>query len=269
MIHNIDCREGLKTLSDNSVDSIVTDPPYELGFCGAKWDKTGIAYDVDMWRECLRVLKPGGHLLSFSSARTYHRMTVAIEDAGFDIRDQIMWVYGSGFPKHKTHLKPSHEPICVARKAGKSHGFNIEGCRVGESGGTQWISKGNKGDIGQFGGGIKDGGVLSIDKGRYPANFIHDGLEEVWSKYFYCPKASKADKGIGNFHNTVKPTELMRYLCRLVTPKGGLIVDPFAGSGSTGKAATQEGFKFLGFELDHDYALLASSRLASLGGSQG
>lgn len=260
MIINLDCKEGMRTLADNSVDSIVTDPPYELGFMGKKWDSTGIAYDIEMWSECLRVLKPGGYLLAFSASRTYHRMTVAIEDAGFDIKDQVLWLFGTGMPKHKTHLKPANEPICLARKPGASAGLNIEVCRVGDSGGTQWVSQGNKGDTGQFGGGIKDGGIASIDKGRWPANVIHDGIDETWARYFYCAKASKKDRGEGNNHPTVKPTELMRYLCRLVTPPGGLVLDPFAGSGSTGKASKQEGFQFLGYELEPDYCLLANAR---------
>ena len=152
-----DCRVRLKELADNSIDSIVTDPPYELGFMGKSWDASGIAYDVTVWQECLRVLKPGGHMLAFSGSRTYHRMACAIEDAGFQIRDQIMWVYGSGFPKSLnigkqdgcevwdgwgTALKPAHEPIVLARKpldgtVAKNvlthgvGGINIDGCRVG------------------------------------------------------------------------------------------------------------------------------------------
>ena len=151
-----DCRQRLKELADCSVDSVVTDPPYELGFMGKSWDSTGVAYDVTVWQECLRVLKPGGHLLAFGGSRTYHRLAVAIEDAGFQIRDQIMWVYGSGFPKSLnvgkqdgciewdgwgTALKPAHEPIVMARKPLDGTvannvlvhgvgGINIDGCRV-------------------------------------------------------------------------------------------------------------------------------------------
>lgn len=281
-----DCREVLKTLPDNSVDSIVTDPPYELGFMGKKWDASGIAYDVGMWAEAMRVLKPGGHLLAFSGSRTYHRMTCAIEDAGFEVRDQIMWVYGSGFPKSHnlkgewqgwgTALKPAHEPICVARKQligtvaknVQTHGtgaMNIDGCRVGE---------------------------------RFPANFIHEGLSEEWSRFFYCAKASKNDREEGldgfepkstvsnmcsgsvqkigegtrldgkplpkraNIHPTVKPTDLMRYLCRLVTPPKGTVLDPFMGSGSTGKAAALEGFDFIGIDMTPEYIEIAKARIA-------
>ena len=362
------CKELIKDLEDNSIDSIVTDPPYELGFMGKKWDNSGIAYDVELWSECLRVLKHGGHLLAFSGSRTYHRMAVAIEDAGFEIRDQIQWVYGSGFPKSHnvskaidkmqgaerevvgqeknfgaskasegkqafgdyagewdvtnpateaatqwdgwgTALKPAHEPICVARKPFTgtvaenvlkygTGGINIDGCRVE--------------------------GII----GRWPANFIHDGSEEVLagfpdvksgiikshhnqngkeagiygaieglqtdrgfgdsgsaSRFFYCAKASKKDRdegvagvagvaGVGalrdggrkslprqNNHPTVKPTDLMRYLCRLVTPPNGIILDPFTGSGSTGKAAILEGFRFVGFDMQSEYIEIASARI--------
>lgn len=219
-LYNADCRDVLASLPDNSVDSIVTDPPYELGFMGKGWDSTGIAYDVAMWREALRVLKPGGHLLSFGGSRTYHRMACAIEDAGFEIRDQVMWIYGSGFPKSHnlegdwdgwgTALKPAHEPIVVARKPligtvaqnVAAHGtgaLNIDGCRVEhnevlregaggipcrndesaprrpgeasserrytEAGGTNFAMQ-----PGQRGG---------DPQGRWPANVIHDGSDEV------------------------------------------------------------------------------------------
>lgn len=324
LIHS-DCVAAMKDMPDCSVDSIVTDPPYELGFMGKKWDSTGIAYSVEMWEQCLRILKPGGHLLAFSGSRTYHRMTVAIEDAGFDIRDQIMWVYGSGFPKSHnldgdwqgwgTALKPAHEPICVARKplvgtvaanvlAHGTGALNIDGCRVGTDGGAKWVPQGDKGDAGQFGGGIKDGGIEFVaGLGRWPANLIHDGSEEVLAgfpqtksgalnqssvqadnrvygqhrgyanpkqyesdtgsaaRFFYCAKASKADRETGNNHPTVKPTDLMRYLCRLVTPPSGIVLDPFMGSGSTGKAAKLEGFGFIGIEQNQEYIDIASARI--------
>jgi site-specific DNA-methyltransferase (adenine-specific) len=418
MILNLDCRHGLAMLPDNSVDAILTDPPYELGFMGHAWDHSGIAYDVAMWREALRVLKPGGHILAFSGSRTYHRMTCAIEDAGAEIRDSIMWVYGSGFPKSLdiskaldklagadrqvvsqqyrsatgrdegygfgesfditapatlaaqiwkgwgTSLKPAHEPICVARKPlgtvaanMLTHGvggLNIDGCRVGTestrrtNGATAiWADGGMNAEIG------------GSDCGRWPANFIHDGSPEVLAMFpqatgakapvrsteaspasdgqvgnfrervasaeprgdagsaarfyqqcaftqddleaalfHYCAKASKREKesGLENFpsvarcngnrwsdqdyrvlngertagrevkprkntHPTVKPIALMRYLCRLVTPPGGLVVDPFAGSGSTGNAAILEGFQFIGFELDPQYVGIANARI--------
>ena len=355
----------LPTLPDNSVDSIVTDPPYELGFMGKSWDSSGIAYNVTLWRECLRVLKPGGHLLAFSGSRTYHRMTCAIEDAGFEVRDQIMWVYGSGFPKSHniskamikhgeaseqwdgwgTALKPAHEPICVARKPLEGTvvdnickwgvgGMNIDACRVGTTVET-WPSSRSYGSDGTevyWSTGSKGkketqntGKCLN---GRWPANLIHDGSQEVldlfpnsnagtqnkprgkggiWSqsdgspcgpqygdsgsaaRFFYCAKASKSDRNDGcknlpdkewksegacvperdnrpfnpskNNHPTVKPTNLMAYLCRLVTPPGGTILDPFMGSGSTGRGAVSQGFNFIGIELSDEYAAIAEARI--------
>lgn len=327
-----DCLTALLFLfSDNSVDAIVTDPPYELGFMGKSWDASGIAYSVELWRECLRVLKPGGHLLAFSGSRTYHRMTCAIEDAGFEVRDQIMWVYGSGFPKSLdvskaidkaagvereiigqgqsgatagmqalgpsgikggayditapatdaarqwqgwgTALKPAHEPICVARKplVGTvaqnvlTHGtgaMNIDGCRVGDE--VLPAITAGKAKIGTFERGVM---VTPERTGRWPANLIHDGSEEVTAllndaaRFFYCPKASKRDRSDSNTHPTVKPTDLMRYLCRLVTPPGGVVLDPFMGSGSTGKAAMLEGFRFVGIEREADYMTIAEARI--------
>lgn len=323
VIHQGDCLEVLSTLSDNSIDSIVTDPPYELGFMGKGWDKSGIANNVQVWAECLRVLKPGGHLLAFSGSRTYHRMTCAIEDAGLEVRDQIMWIYGSGFPKSKnlggdwqgwgTALKPAHEPICVARKQMigtvsqnvLTHGtgaLNIDGCRVeGES-----TRRTNTAEMGYHGGNIAGEYQTGSEAGRWPANVIHDGSEEVLSafpdapgqmarartdgekqgnntysslnhvtynpdpriendksaaRFYYCAKANKSDRGEGNNHPTVKPTELMRYLVRLVTPTCGTVLDPFTGSGSTGKACMLEGFRFVGIELDSDYIEIALARI--------
>ena len=353
-----DCRERLKELADCSVDSVVTDPPYELGFMGKSWDSTGVAYDVTVWQECLRVLKPGGHLLAFGGSRTYHRLAVAIEDAGFQIRDQIMWVYGSGFPKSLnvgkqdgcqewsgwgTALKPAHEPIVLARKPLDGTvannvlvhgvgGINIDGCRV-EAQDT--FGGGTKGTSGFAAGYEHDGWVAGSSLGRFPANFIHDGSDEVVelfsdskggaypakrgqavntsfasgqeteggfrsmgdsgsaARFFYCAKANKKDRnegldgfaekreadriisdGVGgenprnrsntpklNHHPTVKPTDLMRYLCRLITPPNGTVLDPFTGSGSTGKAAVAEGFSFIGVEQSEEYLAIAKARI--------
>jgi DNA modification methylase len=496
-LHHGDCLEVLRTMPDNSVDSIVTDPPYGLSFMGKKWD-----YDVpseDIWRECLRVLKPGGHLLAFAGTRTQHRMAVRIEDAGFEIRDMLAWVYGSGFPKSLdvskaidkvdaaeeqerrrlaftawvrsqgvtsrqideatgtnmgghyttaasqprimtrehldacrhllgdvpewvereadirsvesrnmaerevvgvqknvmsgwdmdggtrftdrnitapatpeaqqwagwgTALKPALEPITVARKPlGEktvaanvlAHGtgaLNIDGCRVGTE---KVVTTNGKGFKGSFEGGENNNGG-AVHEGRWPANLIHDGSDEVvglfpvtgassgrprrntaaahnatnsmgnsvadWTtlghddnggsaaRFFYCAKASKKDRDEGcdhlpehqeglqlprgkcpdcgtwknsgelkckcggewemtsnpppkarNNHPTVKPTALMRYLCRLVTPPEGIVLDPFMGSGSTGKAAMLEGFQFIGIERDADYLEIAKARI--------
>lgn len=349
----------LPTLADNSIDSIVTDPPYGLSFMGKRWD-----YDVpseEIWRECLRVLKPGGHLLAFAGTRTQHRMAVRIEDAGFEIRDMIAWVYGSGFPKSHnlqgdwqgwgTALKPALEPITVARKPLQgtvaanvlAHGtgaLNIDGCRVGN--GEDRSSGGATGKRVDSSGGYSGGwgfaqdGVDRASGGRWPANFIHDGSDEVVglfpqqqsggfrlgtvqhsrtfkvakgveaervreardpdsgsaARFFYCAKASRNDRNDGcdgmpqklgpeagrvrtleagkeggygapraNFHPTVKPTDLMRYLCRLVTPPGGIVLDPFMGSGSTGKAAMLESFQFIGIERDPEYLAIAEARI--------
>ena len=420
-----DCRDVLRTLPDASVDSIVTDPPYELttgkkggtgagGFMGLAWDSTGVAFDAATWLECLRVLKPGGHLLAFSGTRTYHRMVCAIEDAGFEIRDQIGWVFGSGFPKSLdvskaidaklgatrdltkagevkragyggdwdtgssssrprrdepatdearqwqgwgTALKPAWEPICMARKpligtvaanvlAHGTGGLNVDGCRIeipanDESG--SWGNGRSRGggcwSPGRVNGGSEPEGKRH-DAGRWPANLIHDGSDEVLAafpesdgqagavrgtepsktgdancygtfrrvkslqprgdtgsaaRFFYCAKANKADRNDGcnglptkpggmvsntsgqhitrrdggapgpraNHHPTVKPTDLMRYLCRLVTPPGGVVLDPFMGSGSTLKAAELEGFSAIGIELSAEYIEIARRRITA------
>jgi len=295
------CLEVMKELDDESVDSIVTDPPYGLSFMGKKWD-----YDVpsvEIWKECMRVLKPGGHTVAFSSARTYHRMVVNIEDAGFEIRDQIMWVYGTGFPKSHniskaidkkagaereaqqwdgwgTGLKPAHEPIVLARKPFKATvaenvlkhgtgGLNLDGCRVGTTGAR---NNGKKADSNIYG---KYGPTQRVDygKGRFPTNFIHDGSDEVVTlfpeknfRFFYCAKASKAERGEGNNHPTVKPVALMKYLCRLITPPSGIILDPFMGSGTTGIAAKAEGFGFIGIEMTEEYLLLSKNRICNTNG---
>tara|TARA_R110000782_G_scaffold134383_1_gene226762 strand:+ start:31 stop:1203 length:1173 start_codon:yes stop_codon:yes gene_type:complete len=378
---NGDCLEQMKTLPDNSVDSIVTDPPYGISFMAKKWD-----YDVpsvDVWREAMRVLKPGGHALIACGTRTQHRMVVNIEDAGLEIRDVVSWIYGSGFPKSLniskaidkaagverevigdhpsingtgkkwrkngaeveyvtkpvqltapatdaakqwdgwgTALKPSCEFFTLARKPLSEKtvaanvlkwgtgGINIDGCRVGteerfnsacgnKANSTIWAEK-----KGCFGGNTNQDKKYQGTKaqGRFPANLIHDGSQEVLdlfpetkpsrigkprgtkkkglfanskfnkvgqehndsgtaARFFYCPKANKKDRDEGNHHPTVKPTALMQYLCRLITPTGGVVLDPYMGSGSTGKAAVQEGFSFVGCELDEDYYKIAKSRI--------
>ena len=405
---NGDNIELLKTLPENSIDSIVTDPPYGLSFMGKKWD-----YDVpsvDFWKEVYRVLKPGGHVLSFGGTRTYHRMTVNIEDAGFEIRDQIQWLYGSGFPKSHniskainksegvefytkpaegvgfmnaegeggynvtmnqmiqsgedtenankwkgwgTALKPANEPICVARKPLSEKtiaenvikwgtgGINIDGCKIGSEVRTTPVGSNDERD---------DETLFGLNstihhkreettEGRFPANIILDEeagrvLDEQsgptsqghWSKgkttgfgefgggkttyegvgpkdknkdkggasrFFYCPKVSKKERNAGcddleevqmdesrkegnpggdnprnrgvnkvkNNHPTVKPIDLMAYLCRLITPPNGIVLDPFMGSGSTGIAALREGFRFCGMEQDKNYFEIAEKRI--------
>ena len=362
-----DSNEVLEQLTD--IDSCVTDPPYGLSFMGKSWD-----YDVpqkELWEKVFASLKNGSHLLSFFGSRTYHRGAIPIEDAGFEIRDQLMWLYGSGFPKshnigkavdklqgnerevvgknpnsrsaelHKktvyesglrdnavitkgnsewegwgTALKPAHEPIVMARKPFKGSvannvlehgtgGINIDECRVGTDD-MKFTKASSLGNNMTMDGGKANKDYIGEDKqGRFPANVMHDGsdlVQEIFPKtgkssggrsyqntnqmysggwademgnktdpgfgdegtaarYFYCPKASKKDRDEGNNHPTVKPTELMRYLCRLVTPKGGIVLDPFMGSGSTGKAAILEGFHFVGIELDPEYFEIACARI--------
>jgi site-specific DNA-methyltransferase (adenine-specific) len=375
-LHHGDCLEVLRSLPDCFVDSIVTDPPYGLSFMGKRWD-----YDVpsvEVWAECLRVLKPGGHLLAFAGTRTQHRMAVRIEDAGFEIRDMIAWVYGSGFPKSLdvskaidkaagakrekvlvptkpgntrgerginyagesfssftdisapttpeakqwegwgTALKPALEPITVARKPFigtvaenvLQHGtgaINVDGGRVGteQRYNPPAGNKAGGNSLNMSAVGMPEDADGRTAAGRWPANFIHDGSEEATdllgasARFFYCAKASKADRGEGceklqersagecvdrvegsagmespragagrtsgsrNHHPTVKPTDLMRYLCRLVTPPSGTVLDPFMGSGSTGKAAMMEGFAFVGIEREAEYIDIAKARIQS------
>ena len=408
-----DCIEEMQKLIDDGVqiDSIVTDPPYHLtsivkrfgsknaapakdkdgafqrqsvGFMGKEWDGGDVAFRSDTWKLAYNLLKPGGHLLAFSASRNYHRMAVAIEDAGFEIRDQIMWIYGSGFPKSLnigkgvdkklgnerevigkgkpmsslgvmhddnwqsdseynqtkgnsewegwgTALKPAHEPIVMARKPLEgtnidnvlkygTGGINIDGCRIqGDDTGserkiTNRKSRNENGVWTDENSGMKADGAKFADadpKGRYPANVMHDGSDIVqdifpkttstkiskerkagsefgqnsgWNKhnnkdsglmpaygdegsasrYFYCPKVSKSERNnstIKNTHPTVKPIKLMRYLCRLVTPKGGVVLDPFMGSGSTGIATKQENFQFIGIEKEKEYYDIACKRI--------
>jgi site-specific DNA-methyltransferase (adenine-specific) len=451
-LHNGDCLNILKMMIEDEVfvDSIVTDPPYHLtsiverfgkdnsapaqygtdgafkrastGFMGKEWDGGDIAFRQETWELCLKVLKPGGHLLAFSASRNYHRMAVAIEDAGFEIRDQIMWLYGSGFPKSmnigkaldkklgneriktgekKTHsnkgikqseqrtaigagafgqeveedvtvgtsewegwgtaLKPAHEPLVLARKPlsensvvdnvlkHRTGGINIDECRVEgndakypdtnpdfrdqgrkskENIGIDKLSFGQtenvkrkvvvrktRTDDSVFNNGnssFRAEGTLYADadpRGRFPSNVMHDGSDSIKelfedkSRYFYCAKTSKAERNQGldhlptkktssmsgrrdshdmegysidndvtgrfvterkNIHPTVKPIKLMKYLCRLITPKGGTILDPFMGSGSTGMAAKEENFDFIGIEKEEEYFNIASARIESV-----
>ena len=283
MIVNADCIEHLKTIEDNYFDSVVTDPPYHLtsivkrfgpgqkginnqdtkmgrngpyhraatGFAGQTWDGGDIAFTTDLWKEVYRTIKPGSVLLAFAATRNYHRMATAIEDSGFEIFDMINWIYGSGFPKRKNLLKPAHEPIVMARK-GVNKDLNLDECRVGDEEIDTSKNRRNTQAEQIFKGGWtgKEGG--EIVKGRWPANVIHDGLEEEWAKYFYCPKASKKEKG-DTKHPTVKPLELMRYLVKLITPKDGIVLDPFAGTGTTGEAALLENRKYYLIEKTKEY----------------
>ena len=368
-----DCAEKMRDLAPNSVDAIVTDPPYGLAFMGANWDY-GVPGEM-FWREALRVAKPGAHLLAFGGTRTYHRLACAIEDAGWEVRDCIMWVYSSGFPKsmniakaidksngycgeiigervvdasmkngnllrgdHRplmqkqkvyslsrkasvwdgwgTCLKPAYEPIVIARKPIEKtvvanvlkHGtgaINIDACRVPTA--ESWKHGATATNPrGEFGGNWKRIEQASNKRGRFPANLIHDGSPEVLAafpdskgqrgaiqgnepseltrgiygrfsgnrlpcsprndagsaaRFFYCAKPSRSERGSFNDHVTVKPLALMRYLVRLVTRKGGIVLDPFMGSGTTGVAAIQEGMNFVGIERDPHYYEIASRRV--------
>jgi site-specific DNA-methyltransferase (adenine-specific) len=424
-----DNRDVLKTFEENSFDSIVTDPPYEYNFMGKKWDSSGIAYNVEMWKDCLRLLKPGGYLLAFGGTRTYHRMACAIEDAGFEIRDQIQWIYSSGFPKSLnigkevpefegfgTSLKPANEPIVVARKPLEQNtvvgnvlkygtgGINIDGCRVGRG-------KDDRTDYGIDGDekppsenancyGERErieytphcGGrfpanvilecicdeVIETGKAKEPYQYLHNnyhaegfiknikpnapsnyndkeqkiihtdpdcpcyildqqtknlqpskgnynrknGSDQFFgsmgsetidapnkivdsggaSRFFYIAKASRSEREFGlknmeaklfgqsggaltkikngeaeylqenhiglnriksvkNNHPTVKPVQLMRYLVKMVTPPHGVVLDPFAGSGTTGIACIHEEFHFIGIEKEEDYCRIAEARM--------
>lgn len=344
-----DSRDVLKTLPDNSIDSCVTDPPYALqsivkrfggdnaapakhgtdgafkrasaGFMGKKWDTGECAFDPSFWTEVMRVMKPGAHLFAFSSTRTYHRLAVAIEDAGFVIRDQFAWVYGSGFPKSHnigngwgTAVKPAWEPICLAQKpvegtiAGNvlKHGvggLNIDGCRIGTEQ-TTTVRSGHSGDNGIYGADDRSFSRLN-PPGRFPANLAHDGSDEVLAcfpdsdgqqgdvrgtepssvtagiygkflgrlasqarndagsaaRFFYTAKAD-ADDRWGSKHPTVKPIDLIRYYARMITPPGGLILDPFAGSGTLGVAAMAEGFNSVLIEREDEYVADIRERIA-------
>ena len=362
------CRKQMKKLQRQKimVDAVVTDPPYHFntiverfgkegsapaqfgtdgafkrastGFMGKEWDGGDIAFDPMTWSLCLGLLKPGGHLIAFSASRNYHRMAVAIEDAGFEIRDQIMWIYGSGFPKSHnigkqvdkiqgnerevvgkgkpmsslgvlhddswesdsnynetkgdtewegwgTALKPAHEPIVLARKPiseksiadnvleWRTGAINIDGCRIESEDVSVDRKRANRNprtDDSVFNKsttGFRSETQEFADadpRGRFPSNLIHNGIDTDWARYFYCPKVSKTERNnsaLQNTHPTVKPIELMKYLCRLVTPKGGTVLDPFMGSGSTGMAAKDEGFDFIGIEKEREYYEIAEARI--------
>ncbi len=299
-----DCLERLKELEDASIDAVVSDPPYEIDFMALKegWDRSGIAYSVDLWSECLRVLKPGGHLIAFCATRTVHRMTVGIEDAGFEIRDQLCWCYESGFPKSLnvskqfeatseeakrfegwgTALKPAFEPAVLARKPVDGTiannfllhgvgGLNIEKTRF-PYGDPIWFGSGED--------------LEETNVGRWPANIVRfkkaqrsereEGLDHLESKKGFeavhrkegsagvqNPRAGagRTSESVKNFHPTVKPLELMRWLVRLVTPEEGVVLDPFLGSGTTAAAAMLEGVSCVGCEVTSDYWPIIEGRV--------
>jgi site-specific DNA-methyltransferase (adenine-specific) len=325
-----DSLQHLKTLEDNIFDSCVTDPPYHLqsivkrftkgpeakhgkdgsfnrlskGFMGQEWDGGDIAFTKEFWEQVYRVLKPGSVLLAFAATRNYHRMATAIEDSGFEIFDMINWIYGSGFPKRKNLLKPAHEPILMARK-GVNRNLNLDECRVPLNDNddiNNWVGNRKKKTIlgkNVYKLGIKQITAKQNEKGRYPANVIHDGSDEVLktfqkfgvdkgakapvkkskgsfhfyehefkqrgddgasfngdvgdaSRFFYCAKATKKEKGDSE-HPTVKPLNLIKYLVKLITPVNGIVLDPFAGTGTTGEAALLEDRKYYLIEKTEKY----------------
>jgi site-specific DNA-methyltransferase (adenine-specific) len=387
-LHQGDCREVMASFDENSIAAIVTDPPYGIHFMQKAWDTFGSAIGHDHHKgrersgsmhageydysknaafqswcqtwgaEAMRVLKPGGHMVVCGSPRTYHRLAAGLEDAGFEIRDCLQWLFGSGFPKSLnlhgewegwgTALKPAYEPIVLARKplAGTvaanvqqwgTGGLNIDACRIGDAD-TRNLKKGGGNDfpheddswqprdvlfgsehgrwpanvaldeeaaalLDAMSGNVKAGGTLSGNEPSKPFDGpdiygVMDGRRE-WesyadrggaSRFFYTAKTSRAEREFGlddleparrsdgrekdienprlrtnarrNDHPTVKPVDLMRWLCRLITPPGGIILDPFLGSGSTGMAALDEGFRFIGIDLEERYLEIARRRIA-------
>lgn len=316
-----DCLDVVRAMPDCSIDAVVTDPPYALvsivkrfgkagskptkdgdvyarssaGFMGKAWDTGERAFATEFWEQVDRVLKPGGHVAAFSGSRTYHRLAVAIEDSGFEIRDQLMWLYGSGFPKSHnlgngwgTALKPAHEPIVLARKPliGKgaanvqAHGtgaLNIDGCRVETHGHSRrWpanvVHDGSDEVLAGFpetkSGDHRAPGKINRSRGgvdfkRGCESHVYSGIGDAGtaSRFFYRAKADSDDR-IGSKHPTVKPVDLMQWLCRLITPPGGLILDPFAGTGTTGEAAWREGFSAILIEREAEYQADIARRMA-------
>ena len=302
VIHG-DCLDVMRGMPDASVAAVVTDPPYGLAFMGKEWDH-GVP-GADFWREALRVAKPGAALLAFGGTRTFHRLACAIEDAGWRIYDCLSWMYGQGFPKHRTHLKPAWEPIVFAAKKGPRF-VNVEGCRIAAfDGKSASFGHADKFSTARIFNATPRMHAEPDGKGRWPANAILDEVAAAMldeqsgesrspasvgrggrlfggaersrpgeivpcfgdsggaSRFFYTAKASRADRE-GSTHPTMKPTDLMRWLCRLVTPPGGTVLDPFCGSGSTGVAANAEGFDFIGVEREAEYVEIARRRIANV-----
>ena len=277
-MYDIQCGDNAKLLTeleDNTVDACITDPPY--GMSMEHWDKT--VPPVETWKEVLRVLKPGAFCLSFCSPQLYHRMASNIEDAGFIIQDQIMWMVTTKMPK-KNRLKPAHEPIAVAQKPFKGSikyntekwgvgTINIEGNRTPWDGEppTGWI-KGGK-DRRAWGKEVKKAGegaqkklgtVDANPEGRWPSNIIGE-VEQEHQKYFYAPRATRKERGEDNDHPTPKPIALMRHLIKVYSPENSTILDPYNGSGTTGIAALEENRKYIGMELDRHYCNVSKKRI--------
>ncbi len=276
MSHNLftgDCLDVLKTFEDNSIDGCITDPPYGMGM--DEWDHS--VPTVEIWKEVLRVLKPGAFCLSFCSPQLYHRMACAVEDAGFKIKDQIMWMVTTKMPK-KNYLKPAHEPIVVAQKPFKgSIQKNFEDWGVGKidvlntripwekAPPKGWVKDGHKrrqfGRTGKTTGTQEEFGKVDANPaGRYPSNIIGEVLPEH-QKYFYAPRVTRKERGEYNDHPTPKPISLMTYLIKLYCPEGGIVLDPFCGSGSTGVASLLSSRTFLGIDLSEHYIEISEKRI--------
>jgi len=267
------CLDVLAEYDDNTFDSCITDPPYGMGM--EAWDHT--VPGKEFWEEVNRVLKPGAFCLSFCSPHLYHRLACSIEDATFDIKDQIMWMITTKMPL-KNRLKQVHEPIAVAQKSlegtlkanFEKWGVGLidtQNTRVPWDGKppTGWVKGGHQrrtfGKDGKTTGTQKEFGKEDANpKGRYPSNIIGTTLPEH-QKYFYAPRVTRKERGEYNNHPTPKPVALMQYLIKLYTPEGGTVLDPFCGSGSTGIAAMLEERNFLGVDLDSDYINIAQRRV--------
>jgi site-specific DNA-methyltransferase (adenine-specific) len=268
-----DCLDSLREMGENSIDNCITDPPYGMGM--EHWDHA--VPTTEIWEEVLRVLKPGGFCLSFCSPQLYHRMATAVEDAGFDIKDQIMWMITTKMPK-KNRLKPAHEPIVVAQKPFKgSIKANFEEWGVGQIDAdstrvpwdgkppTGWVKGGMQrrtfGKDGKTTGSQKEFGKEDANPaGRYPSNIIGE-VQDEHQKYFYAPRVTRKERGEYNDHPTPKPIALMAYLVKVYCPPGTTVLDPFCGSASTGIAALLEGRAFIGMELEEEYIKISHRRI--------
>ena len=269
-----DSKEVLSNYEDNTFHSCITDPPYGMNM--DHWDHS--VPSVDIWVEVFRTLRPGAFCLAFCSPELYHRLACNVEDAGFKIKDQIMWMTTTKMPKHN-RLKPAHEPIVVAQKPYQGtlqNNFEKWGCGLIDTENTRvpwdkkpptgWVKDGAKrrtfGRDGKTTGTQEEFGTVDANPaGRYPSNIIGDVLPEH-QKYFYAPRATRKEKGSDNDHPTVKPIDLMAYLIKVYSPKETTVLDPFCGSGSTGVAALQENRKFVGIDLSSHYVDISTKRCA-------
>lgn len=267
------CQAILPNYGENFFHSCITDPPYAMGM--DHWDHS--VPSVEIWKQVFRVLRPGAFCLSFCSPELYHRMAVNVEDAGFLIKDQIMWMTTTKMPKFN-RLKPAHEPIVVAQKpyeGSLQNNFEEWGCGLIDTENTRvpwekeppkgWVAQGAKrrtfGKDGNTTGSGKEYGTVDANpNGRYPSNIIGEVLSEH-QKYFYAPRATRKEKGQDNDHPTVKPVDLMAYLIKIYSPPNSIVLDPFCGSGTTGVAAIQENRQFVGIDLSEHYCDIAKNRI--------